>query len=756
MPPESRLDEVLRALATAPPSAAAAPGQVTIVAPMPAGYVHAGAFAEVAETLLYGLRKLGYDAALTTDLADAKGRVFIVGAHLLPTNTALPADAIIYNTEHVTWHKSADPQHHEMLRRHEIWDYSAVNSRLLTEFLGTQVHHVALGYVPELTRIGPAALQDIDVLFYGSPNARRTRVLDQLREAGLKVEHLFGVYGKARDALIARARLVLSMHYYLPGMFEIARVSYLLANRKAVVVEMNTGEEIDADLWPGLIAAPYDELVRTCKFWLAADAARHKLEQKAFDVFAARDMAEILKQRVGAPEQQAAPAPPVIAVLTPAAAPEPEVPAYYAMLNQKLLAAIPAARKVLEVGCASGILGRRYKELHPGVCWHGVDIHETALAAAKQHLDRVWSADLDNDDFALDNDYDCVVAGDVLEHLKAPERLLAAVRDSTTADARLVCCLPNDAHASIVERMLVGDLSYDQAGLLDRTHLRRFTLSSLYKMLLDTGWLPDLVDQNVIPHPDGGFTAAIVRLAARLGASREFAERTLACYQMIVACQKTVWSDNRVAASLSAIIPVNNEVQFALNAARSPGLAEIGAAVVPCRNAASAADAFAAGRARATGEWLLFAHQDVYFPRNFGYALSAILAAAPQDAVIGFVGLGSQSREKLYAQTFRAGLAVDRAALLDWPEAEFAVSLDEFAVVLHRDSDLVIDANLGWHLWATDLALQTPHARIVRIPVFHNSLTSHTAPPAYYASGRKLLDKYLHIDGITTLCGAVS
>ena len=41
---------------------------------------------------------------------------------------------------------------------------------------------------------------------------------------------------------------------------------------------------------------------------------------------------------------------------------------YYDGLNLKLLDAIPAkARRVLELGCANGLLGRRFKELHPGV-----------------------------------------------------------------------------------------------------------------------------------------------------------------------------------------------------------------------------------------------------------------------------------------------------------------------------------------------------------------------------------------------------
>jgi hypothetical protein len=64
--------------------------------------------------------------------------------------------------------------------------------------------------------------------------------------------HAFGAYGAGRDALVARSKIVLSMHYYEPAAFEIVRVAYLLANAKAVVAEVNPGETVDADLLPGL------------------------------------------------------------------------------------------------------------------------------------------------------------------------------------------------------------------------------------------------------------------------------------------------------------------------------------------------------------------------------------------------------------------------------------------------------------------------------------------------------------------------
>ncbi len=161
---------------------------------------------------------------------------------------------------------------------------------------------------------------------------------------------------------------------------------------------------------------------------------------------------------------------------------------YYEGLNEKLLMAIPSSKKILEFGCGRGRLGQRYKELHPATRWHGIDIHAASLEVAATRLDRVWTVDLDDADIgSFEDGYDCVVMGDVLEHLRTPERLLIALEQITITDAKLVCCVPNMTHISIAERILAGDLTYDDNGLMDRTHLR----SSLRVQYSNCSWIVD-------------------------------------------------------------------------------------------------------------------------------------------------------------------------------------------------------------------------------------------------------------------------
>jgi 2-polyprenyl-3-methyl-5-hydroxy-6-metoxy-1,4-benzoquinol methylase len=441
---------------------------------------------------------------------------------------------------------------------------------------------------------------------------------------------------------------------------------------------------------------------------------------------------------------------------------------YYDGLNLKLLAAIPAgAARVLELGCANGLLGRRYKELNPGSQWWGVDVSPQAAAVASTHLDRVLNLDLDRDGLdALGEGYDVIVIGDLLEHLREPARVLEALYDRSAARAKIVCCVPNMSHVSVIERLIGGDIAYDDAGLLDRTHSKFFSQASAFKTFLDAGWLPSLQDQYRAEPGAGRFTASLLEAAAAMGIPHETAQRNLGLYQMIIVCEK--WQMQALArpaapVPFSVIVAVNRPWQFALNTARSPGLREVQADVVPVEGAASAASAFEAGAARTRHAWRLFAHQDVYFPVGTGFALAQQLGELERMGYAGApVGVAGLQPEPGGRGVSYAGMVIDRIKLFDHGPASNAVSIDELAVALHRDTPLAIDAALGWHLWATDLCLQARRlaggaiGQVLSVPLFHNSVSTWTLPRQFQDSADILLDKYPELAAIPTLCGLLA
>ena len=254
----------------------------------PPDYAHSAAFNEVALGLQGGLQELGIHAPVVTRRNRISGKAIVLGANLLPElkGDRPPPKSILFNLEQITpgssWLTAA---YIKLLRRYAVWDYSQYNIEQLGKMGITGITHCPIGFSEKLQRIEPSHEQDIDVLFYGSMNDRRLKILEELVNAGLKVEVLFGVYGKHRDAVIARSKIVLNIHYYPAKIFEIVRISYLLANRVCVVSEDSPADRALESVQDGIIQAPYGRLAEKCRE-LIDNGMWKIMAEKGFEVFA--------------------------------------------------------------------------------------------------------------------------------------------------------------------------------------------------------------------------------------------------------------------------------------------------------------------------------------------------------------------------------------------------------------------------------------------------------------------------------------
>ncbi|WP_280437665.1 glycosyltransferase family protein [Nocardia carnea] len=177
-------------------------------------------------------------------------------------------------------------------------DYCARNTAALRDLGVRHARHVPIGHVPELERIPAAAEQDIDVLVVGSLNERRMAPIDELRRLGLNAQAHFGVYGSARDALYARAKIVVNTHFYDTKIFEIVRVSYLLANGVFVISEHCADTE-EADRYAdAVVFTDYDDIVTTCLHYLAEPEQRAARAEAGRAVMRARPAIDYLAPAV--------------------------------------------------------------------------------------------------------------------------------------------------------------------------------------------------------------------------------------------------------------------------------------------------------------------------------------------------------------------------------------------------------------------------------------------------------------------------
>jgi hypothetical protein len=270
--------------------------QFAVAIASPPNFQHSRAFHEVAEGLHLSLLALGHDSVLTNRLDLDDRRTIVLGGNILVRHGLTPPkNPIFYNLEQLgdDLPSTTLPAFFDLFRRYPTWDYSQGNIERLAVLGLPRPTYVPIGYVPELTRIAPAP-EDIDVLFYGASYERRYAVLRDLRDRGLRVKWLSGVYGASRDAWIARSKIVLNIHYWEAKIFEIVRVSYLLANRRAVVSERGADSTLERDLESGVAFADYDELVDRCVELVGDERARRELAERGYQAFAGRDQAAIL------------------------------------------------------------------------------------------------------------------------------------------------------------------------------------------------------------------------------------------------------------------------------------------------------------------------------------------------------------------------------------------------------------------------------------------------------------------------------
>ena len=151
---------------------------------------------------------------------------------------------------------------------------------------------------------------------------------------------------------------------------------------------------------------------------------------------------------------------------------------------------VGTGKTVLEIGCASGAMTRCLsQQLDCRVT--AFEINAEDAAEARPFCDVIHIGNVEDIDLARTvgiNQFDVAVYADVLEHLRDPVAALRKTRPVLKDDGYLVACVPNIAHAALAYDLALGRFDYRQVGLLDDTHIRFFTKSSLFLAFEASGY----------------------------------------------------------------------------------------------------------------------------------------------------------------------------------------------------------------------------------------------------------------------------
>ncbi len=142
---------------------------------------------------------------------------------------------------------------------------------------------------------------------------------------------------------------------------------------------------------------------------------------------------------------------------------------------------------ILDVGCSRGLFGASLKRANPSWRLFGIEPDPATAAEVGDHYESVTCGYFP-DDLPDNSHYDCVVLNDVLEHVVDPWSMLATAVNRLTPGGHIVASIPNVRHYIVVRDLLLrGRWEYADWGVLDRTHLRFFTRSSIAKLFTGAG-----------------------------------------------------------------------------------------------------------------------------------------------------------------------------------------------------------------------------------------------------------------------------
>ncbi|MBU4140145.1 MAG: class I SAM-dependent methyltransferase, partial [Euryarchaeota archaeon] len=160
----------------------------------------------------------------------------------------------------------------------------------------------------------------------------------------------------------------------------------------------------------------------------------------------------------------------------------------------KIYEQIPHGSRVLEIGCADGRLANMLtiKKKCKVYC---VEKDHAMACIARGKCEQMLNIDIESTALPFDNGFfDCMIMGNVLEHMVEPEKVLKDIRKYLSDDSFLIYSVPSIVNWHSRLTIFFGKFEYADRGVFDRTHLHFYNLNSAKKLASDAGYRIEWLD----------------------------------------------------------------------------------------------------------------------------------------------------------------------------------------------------------------------------------------------------------------------
>ena len=235
----------------------------------------------VAELIKRNLEKAGFPAGI---IFEAPATGFEDSLHFVicpQIFTSLPGTYIAFQMEQSVSSRWFEESYLRTLENsYAIFDYSTLNVQFLQDkgLSLKQVYYTPISYIPDYATTAPVA-KEYDILFYGDANNERRQKYLAALKSKYKTKVISNIFGKTLYNEIAKAKLIVNIHYYEGALLETTRI-YECLSKDALIVSESSSDIEEHNNLQNIVdftkIGDINEMMAHVDYWLADDARREQ------------------------------------------------------------------------------------------------------------------------------------------------------------------------------------------------------------------------------------------------------------------------------------------------------------------------------------------------------------------------------------------------------------------------------------------------------------------------------------------------